>query len=102
MAQELEFFPHQPYNRASATLCTLFARACLLSGEVPIEVSRIDVGHENWNLVITDWTGVWLLVHHAGLEAKALYLDLGRLLRIQVLENLVQDGKELLAVFLLR
>ena len=74
----------------------------LLSGQVPIEVFRFDVGHENWNLVVTDWLWFWLLMHHAGLEAKALYLNLGRLFRVQVLKNLVQDGKELLAVLLLR
>ena len=90
------------WRRSVTHTYTLFVRTYLLSGQIPIKVSRIDICHENWDFVITDGTRVRLLVHHAGLEAKPLYLDLGPLFRVQVLKNLVQDGKELLAVFLLR
>ena len=52
--------------------------------------------------MLTDWAGVRLLVDNAGLEAESLHFDSGPLFRVQVLENLGQDGKELLAVLLLR
>ena len=63
---------------------------------------RIDVGHEHWDFVIPNFSGLRLLVHHVCLEAEALHLDLGLLFRVQVLEDLLYNGKEVVAVFLPR